>query len=79
MTTVTAVTMKVENPDGSTQSWATTLSGVSTTQLTATYSFTGTTPFLTPGTYRVHAELSVPGGTLLSEEAEIHVLALHES
>jgi hypothetical protein len=78
MTTISAAVGKIQAPNGVESSWTMTLSGATTSQVTVTYAFPGTSPFLIPGIYLIHFLLTVPGGELPTEEAEILVKASHE-
>lgn len=68
LSTVSAGTFEITKPDGTTTSWATTLSAQTSTALTLTYSFGATTPLDMPGTWRFRAKFTVPGGYRWSED-----------
>lgn len=74
LTTVSSVTIKVQKPNGSTLSWATTLSNQTSTTLTATYTLAaGTSDIDVSGMWRFYAVLTVPGGFMRTESSQVQV------
>lgn len=66
LSTVTAATLAVSNPDRTTTTWAASISAQSATSLTLTHTFlVGET--VLPGDYHITPQLAVPAGTHRAE------------
>lgn len=69
LSTVSAVSLQIRKPDGTTTSWSTTLSSQTATTLTATHSFSAAPSEIDQaGTWKFYAKYTVPGGYRRSEE-----------
>lgn len=66
LSTVTAASLSVRKPDGTTTSWSATRSNQTTTTLTLTHLF-DVADLTKAGQYVIHALLTLPAGTLPSE------------
>lgn len=69
MTTVSAVSMSVQKPDGSTTTWTASISGATTSQLTATHNMPaspGPSDVTLVGEYSVVVVCTLPSGIIRS-------------
>jgi len=71
---VSAATISVTKPDGSTASWSATLSNQTATTLKLTHVLaTDGTDVATPGRYVLVAQLTTPAGLRISEPTHLYV------
>lgn len=68
MSTITAATIEVRKPDGTTSSWTTAISNQTATTITLTFSFGSSSELDQAGTWHFYAKYTVPGGYDRSEE-----------
>lgn len=75
MTTVTAASLSVQLPDGTTTTWVASISGATTTQLTVTHTMPSSAPsdVATVGEYSVVAVLTIPSGTVRGQPVRLVV------
>lgn len=74
MTTVTAVSLEVQKPDGTTTTWTASISTSSTSSLTYLHTF-ATGEITTAGDYRVVAVLTVPAGTVRAFAVNVNAVS----
>lgn len=68
LTTVSAISIEIRKPDGSTASWSTALTGATATAVTATHSFSASPSELDQaGTWHFRAKMTIAGGYRWSE------------
>ena len=80
LTTVSAASIQVYLPNGTLATWAATLVGATTTQLTVRHTFAvSPSDVLTPGTLVAYAHLTVPGGFIDTPRIEKTVRATWET
>lgn len=78
LSTVSAATLQIRKPDGTTTSWTTALSNQTPTTLTLTYTYPAAPgPYDQPGTWHFYAKLTIPGGFDRTEEWQEHVKMEH--
>lgn len=69
MSTITAATIEVRKPDGTTSSWTTAISNQTATTITLTHSLSAAPSEVDQaGTWHFYAKYTVPGGYDRSEE-----------
>lgn len=68
MSTITAATIEVRKPDGTTTSWAATRSNQTSTTLTLTFTFGTSSELDQAGTWHFYAKFTIPGGFDRSED-----------
>ncbi len=77
LSTVSAATIQVRKPDGTTTSWSTALSNQTASTITLTYSIPSSTPFDQAGTWSFYVKFTIPGGYDRTEEWTEQVLREH--
>ena len=71
-TTISAVVFHVEKPDGTQTTWTATLSGATTTQVTAKYTFNASVSEISSGgKYRIYGLCTIPGGSVRTDVDEV--------